>query len=55
MALSHPDIPVYVIEKRIPEEWAGMQFTSIEAMAAKGLKKLTNILRKDKALNSPLL
>lgn len=40
--------PVYVIDKRIPDETAGMQFTPIETTATEGVRELMRILKEKK-------
>lgn len=47
-SLLKPDTPIYVIDKRIPDETAGMQFTPIETDATKGVMELTRLLKQKK-------
>ncbi|MGH2644133.1 MAG: SIR2 family NAD-dependent protein deacylase [Chitinophagaceae bacterium] len=44
--LLKPGVPVYVIDKRIPEETEGLQFTPIETNATEGVRRLTNLLKQ---------
>lgn len=47
-SLLKPDTPIYVIDKRIPDETAGMQFKPIETDATKGVTELTRLLKQKK-------
>lgn len=47
-SLLKPDTPVYVIDKRIPDETAGMQFTPIESTATEGVWELVRMLKRQR-------